>query len=699
MNLTSLIGYIEESVPNLLSTQEAKQFIGKIENIIVPDKIVNAFQKIQNEIGLDADDIQSLNEELTKVSDVKLHDTLVYLLHTLAEKIVYTKHDTQIAEIEKAKTELENKFFTGQDFPQITHDGSYDWLLNYQKLTFKQKERQGYNSPIYIAEHQLAQEKIEANLSINTLILLNIIPRDYLTALDYPVELKKIHSEINNEYKEKEFIVFSKKYNSWDLCNTFLASNGETLIYAADGFRASHQYEPFDSLDSDTYTDKKRTSYHNADQTYWNSFSDHQIKKTAVLLNKDPQYRNLKTLFLFLAEKRQVVAQRLNHGRERSETSRFGKPRYGYGSNAYRDTGLVSEYVGLNSGWKDLFTPIRDRLEKVKSTSLFEEKEGYFHYQRDNNQFNKRFNIVCSFSWREGNPPGFHFCYPFVENEKEFDKNFQDLEPDFQNLLSWEGDDLEEFIKNIGKLSYSLYRLLPISLGNSAVVNWLVRAVALSKGVELGPHQDNKDNLGLDWESFVTFDQDCYAEWFLIHAYTGARYKDVLINLNSAEKCFEWKKNQIQRDFLNELKAMNQRLNAHDQEEAEKLFDSLNEGQAEFFKHLTPDLNETDREALVSEFRTTCKEHFEAADRLMGHGWLYRIAEVALKAVGVLFAGLCMAAASVVGRGFAKAEDRQRFNNYFFSLNQAESSKDLQQIQGRLLGDGEKNQGLLRVPM
>lgn len=376
-------------------------------------------------------------------------------------------------------------------------------------------------------------------------------------------------------------------------------------------------------------------------------------------------------------------------GQHHGETYRFGKPR---NSQDWRD-GVVYEIVDTNSNslWNKLFIPIRDRIEKVKSTSLFV-KEGKKYYYPDDDSLSKNFSITYDDYDYE---PTIKFRYPYVKNKDEFNEYLKKLEPEFQNLLSWDGEDVDEFIKNIGKLSYSLYRLLPLSLGTSAVVNWLVRAVALHKGIELGPHQNNENDLGLDWEAFVTFDQKLYADWFLHHAYKDVRPK----NVNSPEALFEWKIGMVQKRFLKELNVLNQQLEIHDGEEARKLKDRLVEEQAKFFERLTPNMNNEQRELLFSHFRQVCKENVEAADKLMGHGWLYRIVEVVFKSIAAIFVGLVMAAGSVIGQGLAKAEDRQRFSNYFFSLNQTEPSKALQQFQQKTLGQDDGDQGLLKIPM
>jgi hypothetical protein len=66
MNLIALINHIEKSFPKLFNPQ-LKEFISKFSNSELPDTISLVFQKIQDEILLDNEDIQSLNEEMTKL--------------------------------------------------------------------------------------------------------------------------------------------------------------------------------------------------------------------------------------------------------------------------------------------------------------------------------------------------------------------------------------------------------------------------------------------------------------------------------------------------------------------------------------------------------------------------------------------------------------------------------------------------------
>ena len=101
----------------------------------------------------------------------------------------------------------------------------------------------------------------------------------------------------------------------------------------------------------------------------------------------------------------------------------------------------------------------------------------------------------------------------------------------------------------------------------------------------------------------------------------------------------------------------------------------------------------------MTDFRKTCADNIKIADKIMGHGWLYRAAEVLIKAVVGLFAGIGMILGSVLGQGLAKLEHREKFAQTFFTLNQNESSKALTEFKQETLGDSKENHGLLHVTL
>jgi hypothetical protein len=90
----------------------------------------------------------------------------------------------------------------------------------------------------------------------------------------------------------------------------------------------------------------------------------------------------------------------------------------------------------------------------------------------------------------------------------------------------------------------------------------------------------------------------------------------------------------------------------------------------------------------IADFRRICENNVKDADKIMGHAWLYRTDEVAIKAIVGLFAALRMVLGFLGGPGFLKKEHRQLYKDVFFALNQTDSIKGLQVFQ-RMLGGSE----------
>lgn len=161
---------------------------------------------------------------------------------------------------------------------------------------------------------------------------------------------------------------------------------------------------------------------------------------------------------------------------------------------------------------------------------------------------------------------------------------------------------------------------------------------------------------------------------------------------------FESKIKEIKDQFIENLNILKIEINKslpNNNAEGDKLHTTLFINQEEFFKGLARDFSENDLKAAIDIFRKTCKENIEMADKIMGHGWLYRISEVLIKAVVGLFAGIGMVLGSLVGQGLAKSQHRQKYANTFFTLNQTDESRALDKFKQKILGDEQEEFGLL----
>lgn len=170
---------------------------------------------------------------------------------------------------------------------------------------------------------------------------------------------------------------------------------------------------------------------------------------------------------------------------------------------------------------------------------------------------------------------------------------------------------------------------------------------------------------------------------------------------NNPAQSFEQEKQKVQQQFLQSLTTLKEQLEACAQAgsaadiKGTQLYQTLFTAQNLFFSQLTPELDETSINLHIANFRSVCESNVKDADKIMGHGWLYRIAEIAIKAVVGLFAGIGMVLGSVGGQGLLKAEHRQLYKDTFFTLNQTDSTRGLQTFKQEVLGNDEDDPGLL----
>ena len=116
-------------------------------------------------------------------------------------------------------------------------------------------------------------------------------------------------------------------------------------------------------------------------------------------------------------------------------------------------------------------------------------------------------------------------------------------------------------------------------------------------------------------------------------------------------------------------------------EVSNKLCEDLFKIQDIFFKSLDPTLSEADLIFKIDDFHNACKNKIIIADKIMGHGWLYRTTEVLIKAVIGLFAGIGMVLAAPFGRGLANLDHRNKFKGVFFTLKENKNSKALESFE------------------
>ena len=174
----------------------------------------------------------------------------------------------------------------------------------------------------------------------------------------------------------------------------------------------------------------------------------------------------------------------------------------------------------------------------------------------------------------------------------------------------------------------------------------------------------------------------------------GAETNQILEH--SAEQ-FNAKKKQIQDSFLTYLDVLDENTNKNRPSTAnvcKRLKEDLSAAQDDFFKKLTINMEAKELEQAIINFRHVCKAHVTTADRMIGHGWLYRIIETTLKAVLGLFCGVGMILGAAIGRGVLSTQDKQTFKQTFFTLHETSEQRALRTFEKQTLGE-EEEEGLL----
>ena len=107
--------------------------------------------------------------------------------------------------------------------------------------------------------------------------------------------------------------------------------------------------------------------------------------------------------------------------------------------------------------------------------------------------------------------------------------------------------------------------------------------------------------------------------------------------------------------------------------------------QGKIFYDIKHDLKPVTIQSCIEDFHKACNTRMNKADKIMGHGWLFFAAEVVVKSVLDLFAGIGMVLGTIIGQGLAKEEHRQKFHDTFFKSHEADSTKAFSQVKQKSL--------------
>ncbi len=117
----------------------------------------------------------------------------------------------------------------------------------------------------------------------------------------------------------------------------------------------------------------------------------------------------------------------------------------------------------------------------------------------------------------EGRNITIHYAYAYAEQRAtDFavaEKYLTEmLEIDERNFSKTE-DYINEFLQRAGKFCHLMAHLLPFKLGTAGTTEWIIRAAAHSKGIDLGGF-NKETGFSWDFKALLTPNRTAYAEWF-----------------------------------------------------------------------------------------------------------------------------------------------------------------------------------------
>lgn len=150
---------------------------------------------------------------------------------------------------------------------------------------------------------------------------------------------------------------------------------------------------------------------------------------------------------------------------------------------------------------------------------------------------------------------------------------------------------------------------------------------------------------------------------------------------DSIERIQQKFKKDISVLSLNLVKLKVNNLQKIEDKDIKTLSENLLSLQENLFKKLTINSTVTDLNEALTAFNKDCLKHVDVANKIMGHGWLYKSIEIVIKAILAVFAGIGMSLGMIVGRGWLNAEDRKSFKNQFCLFNQTPANKQIESFE------------------
>lgn len=294
--------------------------------------------------------------------------------------------------------------------------------------------------------------------------------------------------------------------------------------------------DPFNGYASCPDTRRAYISNFKENQIHWMYKSENVIRE---FIDKLSSFKNFHDAYVFLASRRHQIAMELQQEREDKREKSYG---------IFRQEGdHFRQTISAGDGeqfWKwqknKIFALAYDLISIIKYEDRMECENEWMICTKENvivDELNAIYYcITTKFPLDEGidhriphsNTLSSIHLYDFKDKAKfnllrieytpindQYTKGHYKIADEyFKALLSWEvNGDIQVFIAYSAKLAFLSANLLFVKQGNSGIIEWMLRAVAFEKGIEIG-FFNYAEGISWDFKAVLTPNRNEYIRWF-----------------------------------------------------------------------------------------------------------------------------------------------------------------------------------------
>lgn len=276
-------------------------------------------------------------------------------------------------------------------------------------------------------------------------------------------------------------------------------------------------------------------------QRLWMQYSESIIRE---FIQKLSSFKNFHDAYAFLAHKRHDVAVLLHHKSDEGKTENYGVFR--------KEDDHFRKSVSAGDGeefWKwqknKIFELTTDLISPIKNADIFDPESRFFYEDRhktclkelvtaDNMQA-IYYSVTIKLDHKEefldihASILSTIELYEFIArpnsnlirieyapvNHEDMKEYYKILDRYYKKLLNWTPvDSISAYLTIAAKLSWLLSHLLPIKHGNSAVIEWMLRAIAFKNGLYLG-YFNLLEDISWDFKAILTPNPHVYSKWYI----------------------------------------------------------------------------------------------------------------------------------------------------------------------------------------